>query len=85
MGFTYFKPLQQTHPLPSKFPLQPMEKRGAARARLIPPAAVQLSLSGPRFSPLAVKKVQGTSSGVGITAVRAGEVGAAFRVLKCGK
>lgn len=36
----------------------------------------------PRFFPLAVEKVQGTSSGVGITAVRAGEVGVAFRVPK---
>lgn len=48
------------------------------------PAALQLSLSGPYFSSLAIKKVQGTSSGVGITTVRACEVGTAFWVPKCG-
>lgn len=83
-GFTYFEPLQQTHLLPSQCPLQPVEERGAPSTPLIPPAAVHLSPSGPRFPPLAVKKVQGTSSGVGIHAVQAGEMGAAFRVPKCG-
>lgn len=43
----HFKPLQPTHPLPSKFPLQPTEKRGAPGAQAIPPAAVQLSVGFP--------------------------------------
>lgn len=78
MGFTHFKPLKQTLRLPSKFLLQPMEKKSVPRAWLIPPAALQLCLSGPYFSSLAIKKVQGISSGVGITTIRACEVGAAF-------
>lgn len=72
------KPLQQTHLLPSECPLQPVEERGAPRAWLIPPAAVQLGPSAPRFSPLAIKKVLGTHLGVGIHAGKADEMDASL-------
>lgn len=83
-GSLHFKPPQQTHLLPSKSSLQPVEEGGAPRAGLIPPASLQLTPSGPSFSPLAVKKVQGASSGVGIHAVKADEMCAAFHIPKCG-
>lgn len=54
-GSLHFKPPQQTHLLPSKSPLQSVEEAGAPRAELFPPASLQLTPSGPSFSPLAVK------------------------------
>lgn len=55
----HFKPLHPTHPLPSKFPLQPTEKRGAPGAQAIPPAAVQLSLLGSPLLPTGCREGAG--------------------------
>lgn len=77
IGFTLFKTLASTS-TSSKFSLQPKKERGDARTWLFLLAAIQLSLLSPCFSSLAIRKVQGTHSGVDITAAKTCDVGATF-------